>query len=137
LSDIFNGVPSIPTGCELTLTQEGVLPEWFDRTREGWGKIVGGLSANLAKEAAYGVGVEPGTIRFERLVPGPIERVWAYLIESDKRSKWLAFGEMEHRVGGMFELRFEHAKLSSRQASDIKTSQKSPSPGRWGFRTSS
>ena len=37
----------LPTGCELTLTHEGVLPEWFDRTREGWGKIVDGLSAYL------------------------------------------------------------------------------------------
>ncbi|MEX3932396.1 hypothetical protein AB4Y32_11375 [Paraburkholderia phymatum] len=26
-------------------------------------------------------------VRFERLLPGPIERVWAYLTESDKRSQ--------------------------------------------------
>ena len=37
----------LPTGCELTLTHEGVLPEWLDRTREGWGKIVAGLGAHL------------------------------------------------------------------------------------------
>jgi hypothetical protein len=42
----------LPTGCELTLTHEAVLPEWLDRTREGWGKIIDGLSAHLAKEAA-------------------------------------------------------------------------------------
>jgi len=24
----------------------------------------------------YGIITEPGTIRFERLLPGPIERVW-------------------------------------------------------------
>jgi uncharacterized protein YndB with AHSA1/START domain len=106
----------LPAGCEMTLTHEGVLPEWVERTSEGWGKIVGALGANLAKEAAYGVVVEPGTVRFERLVPGPVERVWAYLIEPEKRAQWLAFGEMEPRVGGTFELRFEHAKLSKHQA---------------------
>jgi uncharacterized protein YndB with AHSA1/START domain len=42
----------LPTGCELTLTHEGVLPEWLDRTREGWGKIIDGLSAHLAKETS-------------------------------------------------------------------------------------
>jgi uncharacterized protein YndB with AHSA1/START domain len=35
------------SGCELTLTHEGVLPEWFDRTREGWGKILDGMAAHL------------------------------------------------------------------------------------------
>jgi uncharacterized protein YndB with AHSA1/START domain len=41
----------LPTGCELTLTHEGVLPEWLDSGREGWGKIMDGLAAHLAKAA--------------------------------------------------------------------------------------
>ena len=40
----------LPTGCELGLTHEGVLPEWLDSSREGWGKICDGLAAFLAKE---------------------------------------------------------------------------------------
>jgi uncharacterized protein YndB with AHSA1/START domain len=48
----------------------------------------------------YGVVTEAGTIRFERVLPGPIERVWAYLTESKERGKWLASGEMDLRVGG-------------------------------------
>jgi uncharacterized protein YndB with AHSA1/START domain len=60
----------------------------------------------------YGVFVETGTVRFERLLPGPIERVWAYLTESEKRGKWLATGEMDLRVGGKVELIFNHADLS-------------------------
>jgi uncharacterized protein YndB with AHSA1/START domain len=60
----------------------------------------------------YGVVIEPGTVRFERLLPGPIERVWAYLTESEKRGRWLAAGEMELRVGGWVELNFRHADLS-------------------------
>jgi uncharacterized protein YndB with AHSA1/START domain len=39
----------LPTGCELTLTHEGVLPEWIDSGREGWGMILDGLSAHLAE----------------------------------------------------------------------------------------
>ncbi len=45
-------VKPLATGCELTLTHEGVLPEWLDSGREGWGKILDGLSAHLAKEAS-------------------------------------------------------------------------------------
>ncbi len=34
-------------GCELTLTHEGVPPEWADRTREGWTMILAGLAGSL------------------------------------------------------------------------------------------
>lgn len=57
--------------------------------------------------------VEPGTVRLERLLPGPVERVWAYLTESKKRATWFAGGEFDLRVGGRIELRFDHANLSS------------------------
>ena len=40
----------LPTGCELTLTHEGVLPEWLERTNEGWGKILAALAANLGED---------------------------------------------------------------------------------------
>jgi uncharacterized protein YndB with AHSA1/START domain len=62
----------------------------------------------------FGRMIAPETIRFERVLPGPIERVWAFLTESDKRAKWLAAGPMELRPGGKVELRFFHANLSSR-----------------------
>jgi uncharacterized protein YndB with AHSA1/START domain len=42
----------LPSGCQLTLTNEGVPPEWFEPTREGWGKIFDSLAAQVAKEAA-------------------------------------------------------------------------------------
>jgi uncharacterized protein YndB with AHSA1/START domain len=56
--------------------------------------------------------IKPSTIRLERLLPGPVERVWAYLTESKKRATWLAAGEFDLRVGGKIELHFENAKLS-------------------------
>ncbi len=61
----------------------------------------------------YGAVTEPGTLRLERILPGPIERVWAYLTESEKRGKWLAPGPMELRVGGRVELNWGHADLSA------------------------
>ena len=56
--------------------------------------------------------IPPSTVRFERLLPGPVERVWAYLTESKKRATWLAAGEFDLRVGGKVELIFENDKLS-------------------------
>ncbi|ATB30810.1 SRPBCC family protein [Melittangium boletus] len=54
----------------------------------------------------------PGTVRFERLLPGPVERIWSYLTDSEKRGLWLATGAMEPRVGGRIEHVFRHADLS-------------------------
>lgn len=62
---------------------------------------------------ASGVITEPGTVRIERLLPGPMERLWAYLTESEKRRLWLAAGEMELFPGGGVELLFRHKELSS------------------------
>lgn len=78
------------------------------------------MKANLGKEhnesqqiaTDYGFVTEPSTVRIERLLPGPIERVWAYLTESEQRGKWFASGPMELRPGGTLELHFQHADLS-------------------------
>ena len=42
---------------------------------------------------AYGELIEPTTLRIQRLLPGPIERIWAYLTDSELRSKWMAAGD--------------------------------------------
>jgi uncharacterized protein YndB with AHSA1/START domain len=55
----------------------------------------------------------PDTVRLERLLPGPVERVWSFITESDKRARWLAGGEFDLRMGGKIRLEFEHARLSS------------------------
>lgn len=60
----------------------------------------------------YAVALAEDTIRIERDLPGPIERVWAYLTESDKRETWLARGPMDLREGGKVELTWENSKLS-------------------------
>jgi uncharacterized protein YndB with AHSA1/START domain len=60
----------------------------------------------------FGVVTEARTLRIRRVLPGPIERVWAYLTESDKRGRWLASGPMELRVGGKVELTFRNTELT-------------------------
>lgn len=60
----------------------------------------------------YGSIIAPGTLRFERSLPGPIDKVWAYLTESEKRGKWLAKGDMELFEGGKVDLYFLHQELS-------------------------
>lgn len=61
---------------------------------------------------AFGVLTEPATLKIQRLLPGPIDRVWAYLTESDLRRKWLAAGEMEMKVGAPFELVWRNDDLN-------------------------
>ena len=40
-------ITPLGTGCELTLTHEGVLPEWASRTESGWNMILDGLAGIL------------------------------------------------------------------------------------------
>ena len=56
---------------------------------------------------------EPATLKIQRLLPGPIERVWAYLTESDLRRQWLAAGQMEMKVGAPFELVWRNDELTN------------------------
>jgi len=65
-----------------------------------------------ATTGEYGVITEAGAIRFERLLPGPIERVWAYLVEPEKRARWLASGPMDLRPGGEMELIWRNGELA-------------------------
>jgi len=60
----------------------------------------------------FGMLVEPGTVKLERLLPASIDTVWEYLTDSEKRGTWLARGEMDQRVGGKVEHIFNHATLS-------------------------
>jgi uncharacterized protein YndB with AHSA1/START domain len=54
----------------------------------------------------FGTIANSGTIRFERLLPGPTERVWDYLTKPDLLATWLAQGEIQLHVGGYVELKF-------------------------------
>ena len=56
----------------------------------------------------YGTYVDARTVRHERLLPGPIERVWMYLTEDAGLSTWLGHATVPARPGDRFALRFVH-----------------------------
>jgi uncharacterized protein YndB with AHSA1/START domain len=68
----------------------------------------------------YGEYVGRDAVRFERLLPAPVDVVWAYLTEPDKRARWFAGGEIEPRVGGKVALEFHNSRLTDE-----------PVPERW------
>ena len=66
----------------------------------------------LTPPDAYGVMTEPATLKIQRLLPGPIERLWAYLTDGNLRRQWLAAGQMEMKVGAPFELVWRNDELT-------------------------
>jgi uncharacterized protein YndB with AHSA1/START domain len=67
----------------------------------------------LATVDEFGVLTESATLKIQRLLPGPVERVWAYLTESELRRQWLAAGHMEMRVGAPVELVWRNDELTN------------------------
>jgi uncharacterized protein YndB with AHSA1/START domain len=67
----------------------------------------------LAPLDAYGELIEPTTLKIQRLLPGPIERVWAYLTQSELRRRWLASGEMQMKAGTSFKLTWRNDELTN------------------------
>jgi uncharacterized protein YndB with AHSA1/START domain len=47
-------------------------------------------------------------VEFERLLPGPIERVWEFLTDTAKLPGWFGEGEIEPRAGGAVTLMGGH-----------------------------
>lgn len=66
----------------------------------------------LATLDAYGELIEPLTLKIQRLLPGPVDRVWAYLTESELRRQWLASGQMQTKADTSFELVWRNDELS-------------------------
>lgn len=67
----------------------------------------------LATIDEAGILTEPATLQYHRLLPGPIDRVWAYLTESDLRRQWLASGEMIMTVGAPVEFVWRNDELTN------------------------
>ncbi|MBD8662569.1 SRPBCC family protein [Rhizobium sp. CFBP 8752] len=55
---------------------------------------------------------EPLALTIQRKLPGPIERIWDYVTDSDLRRQWLASGTMPRQPGGTFELVWRNDELS-------------------------
>ena len=53
---------------------------------------------------AFGELIARDAVRIERLLPGPIGRVWDYFIDADKRRLWIGGGVIEPFAGGRVEI---------------------------------
>jgi uncharacterized protein YndB with AHSA1/START domain len=58
------------------------------------------------------------TLRIERTLPGPIERVWAYIVEPEKRALWFVGGVWDLRPGGVAHVEFDHTRFSHEPTPD-------------------
>lgn len=61
---------------------------------------------------AFGEVVARDAVRIDRLLPGPIDRVWDYFVDADKRSLWIGGGAIEPFIGGRVEILVDNASLS-------------------------
>ena len=73
------------------------------------------MNANLQThqtETDYASVVAPQTVRLQRLLPGPVERIWDYLTDSDLRRRWLAAGDMQAAEDSVFTLVWRNSELT-------------------------
>ncbi|HEY9249114.1 MAG TPA: SRPBCC family protein [Rariglobus sp.] len=54
----------------------------------------------------------PGEVRLVRLLPGPIERVWDFITDPEKRARWFCGGLLEPKAGGKFVFAMHHKHLA-------------------------
>ena len=66
------------------------------------------------KPEDFGTLIEPTTLKIERMLPGPIERVWSYLTDNNLRSQWFASGDMKLEPDAPFEFVWRNDELSTK-----------------------
>ena len=60
----------------------------------------------------HGEVISKDAVRFRRLLPGPIERVWEHLVDGDKRGRWLCSGDTGTAVGEPVAIIFRNFELT-------------------------
>ena len=61
----------------------------------------------------YGELITPTTLRFERTLQGPIEKVWEYITNAEKRSKWFCGGSSGADKGDTVKFVFHNSHLGT------------------------
>lgn len=64
----------------------------------------------------HGAFTGPDEIRIVRILPGPVERVWQYLVDPEKRARWFCGGELEQKAGGKIVFAMHHKNLAPDEA---------------------
>jgi uncharacterized protein YndB with AHSA1/START domain len=64
------------------------------------------------RTADYGQLIEPTVLKLERLLPGPVERVWRYITDNDLRRQWMASGDKTLEVGAEVEFVWRNDELT-------------------------
>jgi uncharacterized protein YndB with AHSA1/START domain len=62
----------------------------------------------------------PAEVRLIRTLPGPIERVWSFLVDPEKRARWFCGGVLEQKAGGKVEFAMHHKNLAPNEAPPAK-----------------
>lgn len=60
----------------------------------------------------YGKQTGPATLAFDRRFDAPIEKVWQFLVDPDKRKLWFCGGATGDAPGGEIVFDFDHRRLS-------------------------
>ncbi|HEY0966062.1 MAG TPA: SRPBCC family protein [Opitutaceae bacterium] len=60
----------------------------------------------------FGKFTGPAEVRIVRTLPGPIERIWQYLTDPEKRARWICGGALEQKAGGKVVFAMHHKKLA-------------------------
>lgn len=66
----------------------------------------------------FGTQLENGALQFVRDLPGPIDRVWRFMVDPEKRALWFAGGTTGDKVGDEFVWDFDHGKISDEPLPD-------------------
>lgn len=56
--------------------------------------------------------IAPDTFRLERKLKAPIERVWSYFVDAEKRARWFTGGDSLSANGQAFTLLFAHHRIT-------------------------
>lgn len=71
----------------------------------------------------YGKFLNRSEVRLVRTLPGPIERVWEYLTQSEKRARWFCGGVLQQKAGGKIEFAMVHKNLAPNEKPPAKYAQ--------------
>lgn len=82
----------------------------------------------MSKKSDSGTIVDATTVRFERVLPGPVDRVWAHLTSPELLASWLApVAKIDLKVGGHVELHMGHGgKIPDEVKSKLANDKVSP-----------